>query len=343
MALANYSLAGVAAAEPLLVTTPGPLRLELDDLLYSPVDHQPDAPETVQPHEPFAPPASSQRRSKLRKRAGAAYLPPPNQFTHYPRQDEIPQNPYPPSQLHTQIYQQNPRLDIDNERVQEVGQGFNTGQYIHDPSGDYDYEQRRAEQNSRNVPQHDFRQRPGYLDPSYTTATQAPNLPPSSRRFDGNVNQNGHNYFPTAPTPVSPSENSDRGNVGGNRQNGPSVDRPPGYTKVEQSGPGGKTQLHAVLDYDDDYYDDIPRPGKSFLNLYLILYMRKCIYLYVCLHFFHVIFCTLKILIDFLNYLSVQSWGGSLVRIYIIHKIQFNTFQELSQIYVDRIASESRV
>lgn len=270
MALANYTLSSVGPAAPIIAaTSPGPLRIGLDDLLYSPADQQPDAPAAPHQFEPFSPPTSNQRRSKLRKRAGAAYLPPPNQFTHYPRHDEVPHNPYATSQLHTQVYQQNSRLDIqvNNQRVQEeIPQSFNTGQYIHDPSGDYDYEQRRADQNTRPAP--NYRQRPGYLENPYSPATPAPEEPSSSRRFDSNVNQNVHNtYFSTATTPA-PQRPPSESNLNTLRQPGPSPpaqarDRPPGYTKVESGGPGGKTQLHAVLDYDEDYYDDIPGPGVA--------------------------------------------------------------------------------
>lgn len=269
MALANYTLAGVGAAAPSVVaTSPGPLRVGLDDLLYSPEDHQADAAAAVHPNEPFAPPAT-QRRSKLRKRAGAAYLPPPNQFTHYSRQDDVPHNPFATSQLHTQIYQQNTRLDVqvENQRVQEVNPSvYNTGQYIHDPSGDYDFDQRRVDHNSRPVP--DYRQRPGYIDNPYSPVTPTPQEPTSSRRFDGTINQNVHNSYFSSVTTASPQRtpndattNQSHNSGGGGTSKQPR-DRPPGFTKVESSGSGGKTQLHAVLDYDEDYYDDIPGPGR---------------------------------------------------------------------------------
>lgn len=258
MALANFTLAGVGAATPAFAaTSSAPLRVDLDDLLYSPAEHQPDAPPAQQGNnEPFAPPANQQRRSKVRKRAGTAYLPPANQYTQY--SEHPPQNPY---QLHTQIYQQNTRLDvhIENQRVQQMdGQYDNTGQYIHDPSGDYDYEQRRMNQNPQN-PGYS----PGYADAPYGPAT-TPN-PASSRRFDGNSNQpnnvNNFNFNRPSSTmaPPRPSSENTKSSDSGNSQNPP--DRPRGFTKVESGGSGGKTQLHAVLDYDDDYYDD-PESGK---------------------------------------------------------------------------------
>lgn len=263
MALTNYSYtaAGPAASGLFTDTSPAPLRADLDDLLYSPENHQQETQPQISDHEPFAPP-SNQRRSKLRKRNGPSYLPPPNQFTHYPRPDEVPQNPY---QAH--VYQPNTRLDvqIENQRVHEINppQYDNTGQYVHDPSGDYDYEQRRLEQGRQAY-------RPGFGDPPYPPATQPPQ---TSRRYQGTY-QNNYNYNvpqqhippptppplpqrpPTQPPPPPPSPPATGGSHPGPSHN------PPSYTKVEQGGSGGKTQLHAILDYDDDNYDEIPAPGK---------------------------------------------------------------------------------
>lgn len=263
MALANFTLAAASAATPAIVPTSSePLRVGLDDLLYSPADHQAEYPQSS--NEPFTPPASQQRRSKLRKRAGSAYLPPPNQYAHYPHSD-VPHNPY-NGQLHTQVYEQNTRLDIqiENQRVQEVNQRFdNTGQYVHDPSGDYDYEQRRLNQNGQN-PNYN----PGYADAPYPPATTP--APPSSQRFDGNANQNVNNYnFMSRPATTAATLPQRPRNEAETKTGSSSVQTPPerprGFTKVETGSPGGKTQLHAVLDYDDDYYDDIPGPGRNSL------------------------------------------------------------------------------
>ncbi|GBP15871.1 hypothetical protein EVAR_12469_1 [Eumeta japonica] len=219
MALVNFSSVGFGVPSALEdgthpVASAGPLRVPLDDLLYSPADHQPADAAAPHRHDPYAPPgdssapttSSTQTRAKLRKRAGTAYLPPPNQFTHYPHEN----NPYAPrSQLHTRVFQQQ-RLD------QRIAYD-NTGQYVHDPSGDYDFEQRRGPDS------------PTYLDPPYgPTAGRAPPSP-----------------APTTSAPATPA------------------DRPPGFTKVEPGGSGSKTQLHAVLDYDEDYYDDVPGPESG--------------------------------------------------------------------------------
>lgn len=242
MALTNFTLAAVEAAAPALApSTPAPLHVDLG-LLYSPEDHQQNSPE--QTNEPFTPPAN-QRRSKLRKRAGTAYLPPPNQYAHY-AQATVPQNPY---NVHTQVYPQNGRLDVqvENQRVHQVNPQYdNTGQYVHDSTGDYDYEQRRIQNSGYN---------PGYADNPYSPAT-AP--PPSSRPFQNNQNVNNYNFV-NRPVTQEPPRKSEEG-VKNDGQSPP--DRPRGFTKVETGSSGGKTQLHAVLDYDDtdgdDYYDDVP-------------------------------------------------------------------------------------
>lgn len=275
MAVANFTLAAAAATPALVPTTAAPLRVDLDDLLYSPEDHQQGYGPQQPGNEPFAAP-TQQRRSKLRKRAGAAYLPPPNQYTHYPRHDDVPHNPY-NGQMHTQIYQHNSRLDIqiENQRVHEVNPTQYEGQYIHDPSGDYEYEQRRLDQSGAKRPPYN----PGYADAPYGPAT-TPN-PASSRRFDGNSNQNVNNFnfvAPSVTTPLPPRRNEGAAkpgatNSGSNNQSAP--DRPRGFTKVETGSSGGKTQLHAVLDYDDeDYYDDVPGPGKFYESYIIILFLQ---------------------------------------------------------------------
>lgn len=260
MALVNFTLAATEAATPAVIaTSPSPLRVDLDDLLYSPEDLQSDYSLEESGNEPFAPP-SNQRRSKLKKRAGSTYLPPPNQFAHYPGNG--PSNPY-SSQLHSQLYQQNSRLDIkiENQRVQNVNPQYdNTGQYVHDPSGDYDYEQRRLNQN----PQHTS-YNPGYADSYPPTSTPRP----SSHRFEGNSNHNTNNFnFLNRPSSTTaPSKPSSGGTKNSNTNNSGQtpLDRPRGFTKVETGSSGGKTQVHAVLDYDDDddYYDEVPERGKS--------------------------------------------------------------------------------
>ncbi|XP_049876514.1 protein spaetzle 3 [Pectinophora gossypiella] len=257
MALANFTLAAVAPPT-LAPTTPAPLRVDFDDLLYSPDQQQDYAPQPG--NEPFtAPNSNQQKRSKLRKRAGATYLPPPNQYTHYPRHDDVPHNPY-NGPLHTQVYQQNPRLDIqiENHRVQEVNPQYdNTGQYIHDPTGDYDYEQRRLEQSGRRPPYN-----PGYAEAPYGPATTPS---PSSRGFVGNTKPNvNFNFGPTTQAPAQPRHNEPVPKTGGpTNSNQQPPDRPRGFTKVETGSSGGKTQLHAVLDYDDDYYDDVSGPDSG--------------------------------------------------------------------------------
>lgn len=270
MALANFTLAPAIAATPALVDTspvPGPLRHGLDDLLYSPADYQENSDPLPPGNEPFSSPANQQRRSKIRKRAGTAYLPPANQYTHYPRPDEPPQNPY-TGQLHTQIYQQNTRLDIqiENQRVQEVNPQYdNTGQYVHDPTGDYDYEQRRLNQKGGQRPLYN----PGYAEAPYPPAS-TPN-PTSSRRFEGNPNQNVNTFnFVSGPVTTQsplPTRQHSVGVKGGNNGQTP-PDRPPGFTKVEARGTGGKTQLHAVLDYDDEYYEDDSGSGRYKFKLH---------------------------------------------------------------------------
>ncbi|XP_041982245.1 protein spaetzle 3 isoform X2 [Aricia agestis] len=237
MALTNFSLDLGAAAPVVAATTSTPLRVDLDDLLYSPEEHQAEYAPSYSGNEPFEPPQGQARRPKVRKRAGPTYLPPPNQYTQYPRQD-VPRNPF-NSQLHTQVYQ-NTRLDITlgNQRVQEINSHYdNAGQYVHDPAGDYDYGQR----NKKGPPTLN----PGYAEPYPPATTPGPT---SSRKFD-NPNQNfNYNYNPIAPPTSTPSPKP------ANPQTPP--DRPRGFTKVEANSPGGKTQLHAILDYDDDYYED---------------------------------------------------------------------------------------
>ncbi|CAH4030091.1 unnamed protein product [Pieris brassicae] len=250
MALANFTVPVANVASPDIVTTSStPLRVDLDDLLYSPEEQRAEYASQYTGNEPFLPPSSQQqKRPKVRKRAGTAYLPPPNHFTQYPRQNEVPLNPF-NSPLQVPLYQ-NSRLDVQvpNQRVQGTnGQYDNNGQYIHDPTGDYDYEQRRIGKTGTQVPTY-----PGYADLPYQ---QTNNQGQTSSRFDGNSNKN-NNFGPV--TTAAPSI-SRKQNEAGKRVSNSGItppDTPRGFTKVE-TGTGGNTQLHAVLDYDDDdYYED---------------------------------------------------------------------------------------
>ncbi|CAG4951702.1 protein spaetzle 3 [Colias croceus] len=257
MALTNFTVAAVNAATPAIAATaPTPLQVNLDDLLYSPEEHQVQYASEYTGNEPFLPPSQAQpKRPKVRKRAGTAYLPPPNQFTQYPRQNNVPHNPF-NNPLHPQMYNPNSRLDIpvQNQRVQEINMQYdNNGQYVHDPTGDYDYEQRRIDKNAGQVPSY-----PGFADLPY----QPSNVPgqTSSRKFEGNSNQNVNKFSFGSVTTAAPSRKQNEAgkrinNSGSSGQTPP--DTPRGFTKVETGSSGGKTQLHAVLDYDDDeYYDD---------------------------------------------------------------------------------------
>ncbi|XP_014357131.1 protein spaetzle 3 [Papilio machaon] len=264
MAVANFSVPTIGAATPAVIgTTSSPLHVDLDDLLYSPEDYQQEYAPQYPGNEPFSPPQSQAqpKRSKLRKRAGTAYLPPsPQQYAQYQRQD-IPVNPF-TGQMQAQMYQGNARLDIHGANQRVNAQYDNTGQYVHDPTGDYDYEQRRDKDGTPRQPYN-----PGYADSPYPPATTP--VQSSSRRLDGVPNQPVNKFFGNNPV-TSPTQRprtdtgTKSGNSGGSANsaggrsnaNAP-PDQPRGFTKVETGGSGGKTQLHAVLDYDDDeYYDD---------------------------------------------------------------------------------------
>ena len=146
-----------------------------------------------------------------------------------------------------------------------------------------------------------YRQRSSnnYLPPSVPTAKPPPQYqnrnayaPPNSRTYgEGSYSnappaftpvQNNGYYNPnfkqnTSPTParqtqapsVTPrpassfnsNQNKPSNNPKPNQSGFPSL--PPTYTKV-QAGKGTNTQIHAVLDYDDDeYYEDTEDPGSK--------------------------------------------------------------------------------
>ncbi|CAK1555839.1 unnamed protein product [Leptosia nina] len=250
MALVNFTVPGANPATlPVAATSSTPLRIDLDDLLYSPEEHQADYASQYTGNEPFSPPSNQPKRPKVRKRAGTAYLPPPNQFTQYPRPSNVPLNPY-NTPLQPPLYDPNSRLDVQlqNQRAEEINMQYdNNGQYVHDPTGDYDYEQKRIDKSGAQLPNY-----PGYADLPY----QPSNTPeqPSSRKYDTNNNYNFGPVPTSAPTQRKQNEAGKRINSSGSNLNPP--DTPRGFTKVETGG-GGNTQLHAVLDYDDDeYYED---------------------------------------------------------------------------------------
>lgn len=136
---------------------------------------------------------------------------------------------------------------------------------------------------SKPPPQSGYQNRNAYAPPNSRTYGEGSysNAPPAFSPVQNNGFYNPNFKQNTSPTPArqtqapsptarpassfnnnqnKPSNNQNQQNMKPNQSGFPS--QPPTYTKV-QAGKGSKTQLHAVLDYDDDdeYYEDTDDPG----------------------------------------------------------------------------------
>lgn len=79
----------------------------------------------------------------------------------------------------------------------------------------------------------------------------SPGAPPQQPQLNPNININSNN----------PNLNTNRGPAINNNNVNTNNNKPPGFVKVK---PSSLTEIHPVLDYDDDeYYDDDDAPGNG--------------------------------------------------------------------------------
>lgn len=238
MALTNFSLPFGGGQPTQHWATISPLQQHataVNNLLYGPANHQQDTTnedDGYYKNDPYAPPkqvATSQQRYQTRNNN---YLPPPPQQQQQPASQYSSQQPAPRNQ-YTQ------------------------------PTRTY------GENSYANVPPS---QRNVQIQQPTPQQQQAPPLPPPQQYFN-NFNQRRAYGTPepiaeTVATPQPPLAATVRGGVVGPDIQAPAFpQQATSFTRV-QAGIGSRTQVHAVLDYDDDggeedeYYDDEDGSGK---------------------------------------------------------------------------------
>lgn len=243
MALMNFSLpfsGTVAASNWVTATTPQPIQhhvTAVNNLLYSPQNHQSPSDSTFstqqQTHEfykndPYAPPATPSptqyQRQTYHYRSRNNYLPPPL--------SSLNSKQLPPQHQQQHIPQLQPPLSTDPQArtITNYQQSHHTTRTY----GESSYES------------HEF-----YNE----------NI--SSRLNTSDVNSQVPAYDSIAtPQPPHLTHQSQANVVRGDKTQSAFPPNRPTYTQV-QAGHGSKTQVHAVLDYDNDEYYDEENVGKN--------------------------------------------------------------------------------
>lgn len=240
MSLVNYTLpfGGVGASN---WATHSPIQTNhataVNNLLYGPAGHQESDPivdqEQYYKNSPYSPP---QQASNFRSRNN--YLPPP---PSQPRQFNTQQPATPPQTRQQYPQQLIHQLPPPQQPPQQPSRTYIDSSYSQNPSRD-DSQYYNNKNNYNNRQNRPYTQQPVTVTPPSPITT----TPPSTI-----IDQNGLND-PNKLDPNNPL-------------------RPPGFTRV-QAGQGSRTQVHAILDYDDDseYYDDgedqssNDTPGKTY-------------------------------------------------------------------------------
>ncbi|XP_058450663.1 protein spaetzle 3 [Malaya genurostris] len=247
MALVNYTLPFGSLQAPSWATV-SPIHNQhasaVNNLLYGPGGHQEDDPNDQGFYEniPYSPPqqqqhSASQQSSQYRQAPRNNYLPPSQQsYTQPPPKQQVYQQPQ--SSQPSRTYGEGSYSQIAPSRGSPQYQNpsyYNTGGYNQHPK------QQPSSFNVANQQPPNTYRGPGGPPPS-------PPLPPKVPQAQGTPPPNR-----IPPPPVSSGRGISSTSVGG-----AFPERPPGFVKVN-AGQGSRTQVHAVLDYDDDeeeYYDD---------------------------------------------------------------------------------------
>ncbi|XP_062547418.1 protein spaetzle 3 isoform X2 [Armigeres subalbatus] len=237
MALVNYTLPFGSIQSPGWATV-SPIHSQhasaVNNLLYGPAGHQEADPNDhgFYQNSPYSVP-QQQRNAPQQS----------SQYRQTPRNNYLPPSP-PYQQPQQQVYQQ------PQAQPQQPSRTYGEGTYSQVPS------------RTAAPPQN-----PNYYNPSgYNNQPQQPtsyNQPSNVYRSSGGspqvqLPQNSPQPTPppnrVPPPPVSSGRGISSTSVGSSIP-----ERPPGFVKVN-AGQGSRTQVHAVLDYDDDgeeeYYDD---------------------------------------------------------------------------------------
>lgn len=268
MALMNFSLpfSGSVAPSANWLTTPNPLQhhaavasnVAVNDLLYSPEGHQavnaaaPNQRNQYYKNDPYSPPSYSQphqhqqqqqqqqlQHQTFHYRSRATnnnYLPPPS--SHGER---------PPSSESQHIPQLQPPLPEPNHQTRTI-----TNYQSHHTTRAYGGSRYEAHEFFNENFSSNFNNSNIVSQPPRTPSAVYGPIPITPHPPIATTNQH---LTATAAEEVAESGTDDKAQQQQQQQQQFPIQRPT-YTQV-QAGHGTKTQVHAVLDYDnDDYYDD---------------------------------------------------------------------------------------
>lgn len=282
MALTNFTLPFGSIGGPSWATM-SPIQhhqaSDVNNLLYDPINHQEtnivpvDSNNQYYKNDPYAPPAqfNSPRQSQYRGRNN--YLPPPPaQPKKQLNNQYIP--PLPPQQQHQPNiqYHQRPAYQQQNNYQHHLSPSVPERTY-----GESTYSRTPTPTNSYgSQPRYQQDQQPQYYPNAYDPPTQSQQNQQTTLNHHQQqqpASEYGPPQTPTVHQPDQINGNNNNhqqpqltGNIGGT---GGSIndtewypERAPGFTRVK-AGEGSRTQVHAVLDYDDDsdgndseYYND---------------------------------------------------------------------------------------
>lgn len=253
MALVNYTLPFGSIQAPAWATV-SPIHSQhasaVNNLLYGPAGHQEaDANDhEFYKNSPYSPPQQQQQQQSK----------PPQQSSQQYRQ--APRNNYlPPPQTYPQQNTQRQQQPA-YQQPQQSPRTYGEGSYSQVPS--------RAGGNQQQQPPPP-QQNNGFYNPSYNQQQPPVNYNVPQSPPQNTYRNNPPQQVPQQPPPASnrvppPPINSGRG-ISSTSAGSAVPERPPGFVKVN-AGQGSRTQVHAVLDYDDDegdYYDDDEDGGSD--------------------------------------------------------------------------------
>lgn len=289
MALVNFTLpfGNTLPIQPW--TTISPLQRHataINNMLYDPAGHQQHQQQHQQQaddgdgddyydeykHDPYAPPAVPHRqqlppqRHQAYRRTGNGhndYLPPAQQ-----------QQPQPPQRQHQQYQpQRSSPPGVRNLYLPQppppAGGGHNTGapelqpSQLQPPHQQYYNNVNQQQQHQQTLPPHRVTYPQSIAETSQPLAPPPPPAPPITERTrtDQRVSGGG----PSREHTVGLVDGDGLEQPTDDTNNGGYPSQVPTYTRV-QAGAGAHTQVHAVLDYDDDGdgedYDDVEDDGK---------------------------------------------------------------------------------
>lgn len=255
MALTNFSLPfGGSVSSPNWITTASPIQhhvTAVNDLLYSPEGHQPvdrsNGPKYYK-NDPYAPPSQSSQHHNQQQQQQPQPL--PQQYQRQSTYQYRSHNNYLPP-----LTAQNQQIQRKTQHIPQLqpppAASAAAGAAVEIPRrtvANYQSHHQTRTYGEGNYESHEF---------------YSENISSNSFNDSDSISQRPYDSIIATPQPQLLNEHLTANNDA--EANGYPAQRPT-YTRV-QAGQGSKTQVHAVLDYDndDDYYDE-ENPGTLHHN-----------------------------------------------------------------------------